>query len=882
MSEVIAHAQLPNYDQIVEQMNGLTDENEIKRLQARSRYTPPPPCKDCTGDLTIGFFFDGTNNNKNSDWGPDDDTPIKFLKQKHSNIVRLLHAFPDEDDKKENRFTAGTTNRCYRYYIPGVGTAFDKIGDSGKLPSSILGAAAGWGGEARILWALFQVINAISRFYDDKPLISDDKVLRKIENIETNVMEEATTAEKILNMLPILPLAFLTRLPSAQKLFSIELNHDARKEIIRKYIDKELVEKIKNSPKERELRQITVHVFGFSRGAAEARAFVNFLLQLGDKSNEIRLEGSVQGIKILGFPLNIQFMGLFDTVASVGVAGAFSFSEGHAAWADGTLDIPHYRVGECVHMVAGHETRACFPLDSVRTEGRYAPNLIEIVYPGAHSDLGGGYNLYSLGKDDLLKKGRPITNVGDPKLVEKTSDNNFCDDLQLARVPCFDMYCRALTAGVPFYTLDQLEAQGDIGKKYAKDLKPDLKIVEALKAYTKLSGIQTGSVEDLSWKHFELYLGWRWEQGKKYFLSEESVQKDVEHFEAKIKAIEKELSQNKSEQKQLTKKGWLGFELSKGFMVKDGKLVPNPELQALKDREEVLKDAIKRGEDEKLALMKELEGLKNGTIRPGVEVKRLKEERDIRNTLGIDEADKDAGCLENTQRALLVVTAAYCDEIKRRLKALEKDENPGSNIDHFLPLSNPLSPFAKEEHQWKKDYLQRAQKILLEVAKNIKDVPLNVMKYAKISMVFLTGASYVNDRISLLTNNFAKHAHTAMSAPQTLETWRHTMKKAGIPLQHDEIAPEREGLWLLGAIEKWSKIPPDKRKAIGDFFANVVHDSMAGFPLPEFELNGYGIAKFRRIYFGIGGDLFLRTKVARENESRRSIAKTRIQTSAAA
>jgi hypothetical protein len=102
--------------------------------------------------------------------------------------------------------------------------------------------------------------------------------------------------------------------------------------------------------------------------------------------------------------------------------------------------------------------------------------------------------------------------------------------------------------------------------------------------------------------------------------------------------------------------------------------------------------------------------------------------------------------------------------------------------------------------------------------------------------------------------------------------WRKEMANAGIPLQHDEFAPEREGLWLLEAIEKWSKLSSEKKIALGAFFSSNVHDSVAGFigkTMPEFELNGYGIAKFRRIFFGNSGDLFLRADVINANASRR-------------
>nr|WP_237543803.1 DUF2235 domain-containing protein [Pseudomonas syringae] len=50
-------------------------------------------------------------------------------------------------------------------------------------------------------------------------------------------------------------------------------------------------------------------------------------------------------------------------------------------------------------MVAGFEQRSCFPLDSIRNEdGQYPADTYEVVYPGVHSDVGGGYPENDQGK----------------------------------------------------------------------------------------------------------------------------------------------------------------------------------------------------------------------------------------------------------------------------------------------------------------------------------------------------------------------------------------------------------------------------------------------------------------------------------------------------
>ncbi|MFY0583563.1 hypothetical protein ACN28S_63020 [Cystobacter fuscus] len=42
-------------------------------------------------------------------------------------------------------------------------------------------------------------------------------------------------------------------------------------------------------------------------------------------------------------------------------------------------------------MIAAHEIRNSFPVDSVLQGNSYPKNCREMVYPGAHSDVGGGY-----------------------------------------------------------------------------------------------------------------------------------------------------------------------------------------------------------------------------------------------------------------------------------------------------------------------------------------------------------------------------------------------------------------------------------------------------------------------------------------------------------
>nr|WP_137938670.1 DUF2235 domain-containing protein [Chitinivorax sp. B] len=173
---------------------------------------------------------------------------------------------------------------------------------------------------------------------------------------------------------------------------------------------------LKNKPV---IRSVRVSVYGFSRGAAEARAFCNWLLE-------------AYGNGVAGIPLQIDFLGIFDTVASVGIAHSAPGGDGHFAWAsEANLRVPP-AVRRCVHLASVHEVRGSFPLDSIGS----APNCKEVFYPGVHSDVGGGYPPNDQGR--ALGEGA----VGDAR--------------KLSQISLAQMYRESLIAGVPLLPSNEL------------------------------------------------------------------------------------------------------------------------------------------------------------------------------------------------------------------------------------------------------------------------------------------------------------------------------------------------------------------------------------------------------------------------------------------
>jgi hypothetical protein len=214
---------------------------------------------------------------------------------------------------------------------------------------------------------------------------------------------------------------------------------------------------------------LDIALFGFSRGAALARAFA---LRLQERC---KAQGGQWRWDKGSFAADIYYMGLFDTVASVGLPASTSVRsaliatkrvsldaglrgrrhndsngiyplgdgvnlgiafgkepgadptpgviDGHRAWA-GNLRIPPM-VKRCKHLFSTHEQRNSFPLDSAR-EGQSQPASVQEYWcPGVHSDVGGGYRAGEGGKS-------------------KDADQ------MLSLIPLIDMYDDALAFGVPF------------------------------------------------------------------------------------------------------------------------------------------------------------------------------------------------------------------------------------------------------------------------------------------------------------------------------------------------------------------------------------------------------------------------------------------------
>jgi type VI secretion system secreted protein VgrG len=135
------------------------------------------------------------------------------------------------------------------------------------------------------------------------------------------------------------------------------------------------------------IRRLEIDVFGFSRGAAAARHFANDIRK-GAHSLLAKALPHSASIFVEGFGWRVQqdvhlnFIGLFDTVPAIVTPLMLDFSPGNDRNGGLNLGLPTGAARKVVQLVARDEHRLNFAL--IRTEN-------DIVLPGCHSDIGGGY-----------------------------------------------------------------------------------------------------------------------------------------------------------------------------------------------------------------------------------------------------------------------------------------------------------------------------------------------------------------------------------------------------------------------------------------------------------------------------------------------------------
>lgn len=133
------------------------------------------------------------------------------------------------------------------------------------------------------------------------------------------------------------------------------------------------------------IKELQFDIFGFSRGAAAARHFANRIYSQ-DRTIISAIKIGLGDVEFSGTPGGkTRFLGIFDTVAAIGTP-VNGLNPHSADTGEVNLMLRPGVAEKVFHITAQHECRFNFALNSVK------PAWPELALPGAHSDIGGGYN----------------------------------------------------------------------------------------------------------------------------------------------------------------------------------------------------------------------------------------------------------------------------------------------------------------------------------------------------------------------------------------------------------------------------------------------------------------------------------------------------------
>ncbi|EOI6422529.1 TPA: DUF2235 domain-containing protein [Vibrio cholerae] len=343
--------------------------------------------------LRVGMFFDGTaNNTYSAQWG----------KQQLENYYRKWKAKYDAEceinskngngTKKEVPITA-LSNDCFTYPKKDNFILSLFKNDEGEM-ETVAGSASN---ELTNVQKLFDLYSQ-DKFFKEKNMFSHAEYITGIGTGNSTAIAPADESIVVGQGLGIGKYGVTAKVTTGIEALSKNMDKVAT------------IVKDELGIKADGIEKLQLDVFGFSRGAAAARHFVNVVLD-GEKGEfSTTFSKACQEAKfplVYGFDWNesnelkanceITFAGLFDTVASV--VNIFSKNSPlgldlntHTDNGDVRLWIDPRRVRRAVHLTADPtiECRDNFSLNHLNSTDE--EHFHEFVLPGAHSDIGGGYH----------------------------------------------------------------------------------------------------------------------------------------------------------------------------------------------------------------------------------------------------------------------------------------------------------------------------------------------------------------------------------------------------------------------------------------------------------------------------------------------------------
>ena len=135
---------------------------------------------------------------------------------------------------------------------------------------------------------------------------------------------------------------------------------------------------------------LTLNVFGFSRGAAAARYFVHLVNTEPQRFDSVGIPRSTTRVVV-------NFVGLFDCVTKIGVSVKNDVEKFGQKFYSGYAS-------KVFHLRAGDEFRANFPVTDIQS-AKGSCKGYELIIPGSHSDVGGGYAAGVASETKVLLRG---------------------------------------------------------------------------------------------------------------------------------------------------------------------------------------------------------------------------------------------------------------------------------------------------------------------------------------------------------------------------------------------------------------------------------------------------------------------------------------------
>ncbi len=164
------------------------------------------------------------------------------------------------------------------------------------------------------------------------------------------------------------------------------------------------------------IKNIEIDIFGFSRGAAAARHCANEFLKPKRGIFSETLKAGRLGV-LSGFDpvadVSLHFIGLFDTVAAIAdpLRANINITDAHNPGVN--LYLPPGCARKVLQLTARDEIRLNFALNSVKDDHQ------EIVLPGVHSDIGGGY--LPIGQERMFLTKPVRVSLGQTEQLEKST-----------------------------------------------------------------------------------------------------------------------------------------------------------------------------------------------------------------------------------------------------------------------------------------------------------------------------------------------------------------------------------------------------------------------------------------------------------------------------